>query len=383
MLQYDPRQIPSNIIVIGCGGTGSRLVPLLTQFIRSITREFNPRGWLENVTIHLVDDDTVEHKNLLRQNFIEQDVGKHKAVVLAQRYSRAYGIPIVPTVRRIGPQDSYNIVFGQNLSGAMVIMCVDSSEARRCILNMVARSERVQSPMQAGFIIDAGNENNYGQVSFFNMVAAVGHNNYRDADELLRKTDAPKASPVSYGMEVIPYPIEFYSQLEDAPSQGSCADLDQTLAINAAMATTIVGIVQNFYYVKPFTYNQVSISLDGGGYTTFNTTSNYVSRIAFSEPKGMVIPYSRCDYANLLTQYGRAHKKLMSEMNRAAEEAAKAARVAEERRLAEEALKATPAEEGDGYAGDTKISAKKASKKTVELQVPTRPVEIPQLVKVA
>ena len=38
MFKFTPRQIPSNIVVIGCGGTGSRVVPLLAQFIRSITR---------------------------------------------------------------------------------------------------------------------------------------------------------------------------------------------------------------------------------------------------------------------------------------------------------------------------------------------------------
>lgn len=41
----------------------------------------------KDFTLALVDGDTVEPKNLIRQNFIEQDIGKNKAAVMADRYS--------------------------------------------------------------------------------------------------------------------------------------------------------------------------------------------------------------------------------------------------------------------------------------------------------
>ena len=73
--------------------------------------------------------------------------------------------------------------------------------------------------------------------------------------------------------------INHYTTLKDNPGQGSCADLDQTLAINAIMATTILGIVQNMYYQKPMTYSEVSISLTGANRTTYLTADNLAYRV--------------------------------------------------------------------------------------------------------
>jgi NADH:ubiquinone oxidoreductase subunit B-like Fe-S oxidoreductase len=60
MFKFVPRMIPNKIFVIGCGGTGSRLVPPLVQFLSTITKENNPKGWLSGTTIYLVDSDVVD-----------------------------------------------------------------------------------------------------------------------------------------------------------------------------------------------------------------------------------------------------------------------------------------------------------------------------------
>lgn len=268
MFKFTPNNIPTQIMVIGCGGTGSRLVPLLTQFIASITKDKNPRGWLDNPTIYLVDDDVVEQKNLLRQNFVAADVGKHKASVLAQRYSRAYGVNIVPILKRV---DGTRHILQQqgsmiNLNRSIIIMCVDSAQARRDIIKMVNDTNRPINIESGAFFIDAGNEDNFGQVRFFNQAVAFHMTSFK-------AEDFPKNSPVVLDIPAIPIDLRYYDELEDLPSQGSCADLDQTLAINALMATLIMGVVQNYYYVKPMTYNQISISLDGGVSTSYNTVS--------------------------------------------------------------------------------------------------------------
>jgi molybdopterin/thiamine biosynthesis adenylyltransferase len=54
----------------------------------------------DSSTIYLVDDDVVEGKNLLRQNFISVDIGQYKARVLAQRYRKAYGNNVIPILNR-------------------------------------------------------------------------------------------------------------------------------------------------------------------------------------------------------------------------------------------------------------------------------------------
>ena len=89
MFTYTNRQILANVVIIGCGGTGSRLLPMISQLMS--------RGkWNDMVpTITLVDGDEVEVKNLTRQNFIMDDVGRNKAECLAERYGGAFELPTV------------------------------------------------------------------------------------------------------------------------------------------------------------------------------------------------------------------------------------------------------------------------------------------------
>jgi hypothetical protein len=359
MFEFIPRQIPQRIVVVGCGGTGSRLVPMLAQFIRSITREFNPRGWLENPVIYLIDDDVVEQKNLLRQNFIESDVGKHKAIVLAQRYSRAYGIRIIPSTHRVGkevPGSSYRQGFfngaegcptrSEEISllgqGVMFLLCVDSASARRDILSTIEtcahhakRNNSSLGPNTAPFIIDAGNEDNFGQVQFFSMV--YGASSYNTAH--LKKNYSLGMTPHIENLPAIPYPKSMYANMQDNQG-GSCADLDQTLAINAAMATTMLGIVQNFYYVKPMRYNRVGISLDGGGATSFNTLDDLIGRIEESNP-GYV---PMINIADVVIRWHVNNRKILKKIEDAAAAATKPAEapIAEVPEEAPKPVKKTP-----------------------------------------
>ncbi len=283
MFNFTPGTIPNNVFVIGAGGTGGRLIPMLSQFMRSITRGVSPTGWLESPRIWLIDDDIVEQKNILRQNFIERDVSKPKAAVLAERYTKAYGVDIVPLTLRVttaGRDDLYNAVnnylyikngnknttFHNIVGNSIVVICVDSVQARRDILNTFIMNATGDYPKT--FFVDAGNEDNFGQVTFFTPTVVVNRpvvNKEKDEQEL------PKLCPVSADVDYIPMNIDYYRDLVDTPAQGSCADLNQTLAINAIMATTIMGVLQNYFYRKPMSYCGISISLNGGNYTTHNT----------------------------------------------------------------------------------------------------------------
>lgn len=283
MYNFIPGTIPNNVFVIGGGGTGGRLIPLLSQFLRSITRGVGANGWLETPRIWLIDDDVVEQKNILRQNFIERDVSKHKAIVLAERYTKAYGVEIIPITQRIhtdNAQQLYDAVndhlfiatnnrainFQSIIGNSIVVICVDSVKARRDILNVFIPGG--QGDLPKTFFVDAGNEDNFGQVTFFTPTIVTKRptvNKERDEREL------PKLCPVSADVDYVPMDLEYYRNLVDTPAQGSCADLNQTLAINAIMATTIMGILQNYFYRKPMNYSGVSISLNGGNFTTHNT----------------------------------------------------------------------------------------------------------------
>ena len=306
MFRYVPRTIPTNIFVIGCGGTGSRLVPLLAQFMKTVTAGVSPRGTVVSPVIYLIDDDVVEEKNLQRQNFIAADVGKSKAEVLAQRYSRAYGVNLVPVVKRVSPTSSRSgqipQLFGDLTEvprnpgvNSLVIMCVDSAQARRDIIKVWSNSRmdgHTHNPDILPVFIDAGNEDDYGQVRIFQRVGVP---------EILAGEDTPepKLRPATLDIHCLPMDIEFYEGLKDNVG-GSCADLDQTLAINALMATLIMGLVQNLYYLKPFTYHSMSISLSGSvevGYLT----AEYLSGLA--RRKGSLEKYGWCEQMMAWTQY--------------------------------------------------------------------------------
>lgn len=82
--------IPRNIWLVGCGGTGSRILQPLMQMLAS-------RRIPLNTNIFLIDGDTVEQKNCARQLFLPDEVGDYKACILADRYHELYPhITLIP-----------------------------------------------------------------------------------------------------------------------------------------------------------------------------------------------------------------------------------------------------------------------------------------------
>jgi hypothetical protein len=267
MFEYKPGFIPTSFVVIGAGGTGGRLVPLLAQFLKTAT-------WLPNPKLYVVDHDIVEEKNLVRQNFIKLDLNRPKAVVLAERYSKAFDVNIVPVVNKVEDYHRTGRNFhldtsivdevertqtlGQ-LNNTIIIMCVDSADARACILNHIFGQRMSGNKL----IIDAGNENDFGQVLIYNDVVFNAAWDRYDFKNLGSHGLMPGTIPFDVKVPYIPYPSTFYEALKDADTR-SCAELDQTLAINATMATTIMGIVQNFMYSKTIMFHKINISLVHG-----------------------------------------------------------------------------------------------------------------------
>jgi hypothetical protein len=336
MFQFVNRALYSNIFVIGCGGTGSRLAPMLIQFLRTISRPFNPVGHLESPKIYFVDDDVVEQKNLLRQNFIEQDVGRPKASVLAERYGRAFGMEISAVVSKVTAAQAWSTdpatgalrapanylpqegASRLTLAGSLVVLCVDSAKARKEILqNLMDAEVNFGTQSRPAMVIDAGNEDNFGQVRFWNAALLVGQHSSREVPppgsylEGWLRTAIPRTNPHTQTTHLIPLPLAYYRELGESVSEKSCADLDQTLAINAIMATTIMGIVQNLYYFKPMTYDGIRISLDGGNATEYNLPMRWYDRIV---PYGSKISVNAIDAATLYSAYGLELRDTLSKM---------------------------------------------------------------------
>ncbi|MDH6674997.1 hypothetical protein M2277_005696 [Paenibacillus sp. LBL] len=74
------------IVMIGAGGTGGYTIQRLSKMMNAFD---SVKSFLL-----IADPDSVEEKNLLRQPFIQQDIGLKKADVLAKRYGATYGLKI-------------------------------------------------------------------------------------------------------------------------------------------------------------------------------------------------------------------------------------------------------------------------------------------------
>jgi len=103
------------ILVIGAGGIGSFLIPLLDK--------------VELYNITVADPDTVETKNLPYQNFNADNVAQNKALVMKDTYNksvlRAIKYPIL-TEKQMQEYD-------------LVICCVDNLSVRRTLYNTTVK----------------------------------------------------------------------------------------------------------------------------------------------------------------------------------------------------------------------------------------------------
>lgn len=71
----------NKIAIAGAGGIGSNLLAILFDY------GFNRKQFdYASVEVDMYDDDTVDIKNLLHQNFKFDDIGKHKVDVMEDRY---------------------------------------------------------------------------------------------------------------------------------------------------------------------------------------------------------------------------------------------------------------------------------------------------------
>ena len=254
MFTYKNRQIISNVVIIGCGGTGSRLLPMVSQLMS--------RGqWNDMVpTITLIDGDEVEVKNLTRQNFIEDDVGRNKAECLAERYGSAFDIPTV-CINQYVPDGLQNMAnwLSENTPNnvrrlvngrpTVFFLCVDNMKARFSIIQSILYSSLYNNLEH--FIVDAGNENTYGQARVYSskIVPEVDFatSNLDHLDRLVLKGE--EGVPLPF----IPCPIGTYlrSSGYTGNPDASCADLEQTAAVNAIMAMSMFSILQNLYMMLP------------------------------------------------------------------------------------------------------------------------------------
>lgn len=199
---------PFRVIVVGCGGTGGFVAEGLCRILPS------------HAHLVLVDHDRVEERNLVRQNFTQQDLGQFKSEALAHSLTRKMGREIGYSTLPVGM-----FTFG---SGCLVLGCVDNGFARRDIARMFME-------WSARWWVDAGNGENYGQILIGN---APGKTDPTNSFE--QKINTCWALPLPTA--------QMPGLLTQAPRVRNCAEAveagEQGPTINQVMASLMLEVVR-------------------------------------------------------------------------------------------------------------------------------------------
>jgi hypothetical protein len=105
---------PTEIVIIGCGGVASFLLPCLLKLLKGQTQ------------VVLVDGDKLEMKNLDRQLFRIDQIGQNKAEALKDVLGAPENIRVVPSYFSMGALAVPE--------GTLIIGCADNHAARKAIL---------------------------------------------------------------------------------------------------------------------------------------------------------------------------------------------------------------------------------------------------------
>ncbi len=139
------------IFVIGAGGTGTYF---LKEFSRYLSGNKEMKDKIDSMEIF--DGDYVEHKNLARQCFTEDDIGRNKAAVMAEVLNETFDLNYVA-------HDSYLSDLKQlevkNGIVPIIISCVDNHGCRLLLEEFFEKRETC-------VYFDSANEYDTGEVVY-------------------------------------------------------------------------------------------------------------------------------------------------------------------------------------------------------------------------
>lgn len=161
----------AEVVLVGCGGTGGYVAEGLCRLLRQGQR------------LILVDPDRVEERNLARQNFYREEIGKYKSQALAERFARQFereiGYCVHPYSDNLVTEVLTN--FGRKVGHDLIIGCVDNADARRAIAEGI----------MTGWWIDAGNGFNSGQILVGNARKKMGGGGFVKSEGIIRYLPLP------------------------------------------------------------------------------------------------------------------------------------------------------------------------------------------------
>jgi len=247
----------SKIVItqVGCGGTGSWLVPFVSKLannikMRSVNSDF--------INYTVFDYDVVEPRNILRQNFSSWDIGKNKALALISKSVFEFqdikaGIKKVKKYTDILPD---NLPTNDQLLVLFILLgCCDNNKARQDLLKI---SKLISKKIKNSSVvyIDSGNLLYNGQI------ITTAFNFPEDNQQDLFKKKKRKKININFKKM---FPID--NDDNETPQQ-SCAFFgDQSQAINIMAATlTFINLQKILVSLE---LPPELITFNSSGYSTF------------------------------------------------------------------------------------------------------------------
>ncbi len=227
------------VFQFGVGGNGSWLVGPLCKFFNSILQRYGEDRY--EINYYIIDDDTVEDRNILRQNFEPHDIGRKKITAMIRKYHSVYqyikGIDF-----RADTKKKLEKILIKTLrfpGFPIVIGCADNNKTRRAIFNILNKMDKHKLDEWEGVIyLDAGNNLENGQITtcaWFSDQYYYSRDDWRIfANE--RKFKNP------------PFLKMFPTKGDDDPNDQGCAFYgDQSLTINMFAATQLFANLQTLF----------------------------------------------------------------------------------------------------------------------------------------
>jgi PRTRC genetic system ThiF family protein len=225
----------AKILLVGAGGTGSRILGHLVDLHLSLKAKGHPSG----LHVTVIDADRVSPSNIGRQAFYPADVGRSKALTLVNRANMALN---GDTVWR-GLEAM--LVPESDVSGFdLVIGAVDSRRGRLAILRSL---ENCSSGCR--YWLDFGNRIDDGQVILGEVTSRK------------RKTDADDRLP--HAGELYPELIDpTYEPKEDIPSCSLAEALEkQALFVNPTLAVQGMALLGQLFTTDGIEVQGVFVNL--------------------------------------------------------------------------------------------------------------------------
>lgn len=138
------------ILIIGCGGTGSALIKELARFLSGHTRHDY------NLKVTLIDGDIVEKKNLDRQAYTINDINHNKAEAMAIAVNEVFGVDFYYYPYYITRIEQMQDLL-KDKEGSIIIGCVDNHHCRQVLHQTFEEEDSL-------IYIDAANEYQTGEV---------------------------------------------------------------------------------------------------------------------------------------------------------------------------------------------------------------------------